>query len=1079
MQNVRLSYQRFIGLLVLCGSLSVGWAGSATWLRSASISPDGQSIAFVYRGQIRIVPVAGGVSIPLTPAGAYSSSPVWSPDSQRLAFSSDLHGDDDVFTAPVGGGKMERLTFSSRPEVPTAFTPDGREVLFNAHRLGDPVGSRFTVRWGFYQLYSAPLRGGATKLVLPVTNEGAVWNAKGTQLLYGYTSSLDPGARQRRGPGNAGEIWLYNPDTQKHIPLVRDGYDARSAVWGPSDASVYYLSDRSGSLNIWQHNLKTQADVQLTAFKDQPIRGLSASKKGELAFTYAGNIYLLKPEGGQPQKLEVLIPEFAEDSSRPFEDQNSSEFVASPNGKLFALVARGNVFLLNRQGQSFQVTSTPAEERDVSFSPDGGFLVYASARSKDGLEWRIYKNRLPQKLEDLAQTNLYAESLINTGPGAAQQPRFSPDGLHIAFVYERREVRVIDTKSGKITKLYKPSDYHTSYSDGDLPYNWSPDSRYLVLPWRTVPFSVVSRWAIVPRDGSANLRPITQRLAEVDFADWTPDGRQLLLATRSHAARQLDQNAQSDHLYRVFMSEEARSDFLDDLESSEEAQAASGNVAKAEDSKDPPSPDKSYRFQSERKTSLEGLLSTDLVDWFKAMPDGKTVLLLNQWSHDLMLSTLDLGTQSVSELGGIEGDFTEAQFQLDSAGKTLYVHTPGQVHWLDLEDLRYSEHLSYRLRQRQNPAQMRQAAFDAFWLDIKQTFYQANMHGVDWNQLYLTYGSYLEGIATIRELADLLDEASGTLSASHLFPYAYTVPLATDGSVFTQTASLGVFIDSTYSGPGLKIAEVLPGGPLDRAQKLQPGDLITHINGRSVSSQGELDLLLDGLENQKVTVGFRRGTQAWSQAVRPISLDNEAALNQQRVIEYRRLQVDALSKGKLAYTYISDMDNESFITAYNDLLTMQDEKVAAILDIRGNGGGNLHRQLMTFLSGRPFARFGREGRPWGLEPSDRWLKPSALLVDTFAYSDGSIFPQAYQDAKLGQVIGETLVNTGTAVNDIQSKLIPELFYSVPILPFRRMDGSYYENNRIKPDILITHDPNAEQQGQDPVLERAIQSLLRP
>lgn len=1091
---------------VLCTAGSAV-ATPAHWVRSPVISPDGQRIAFVLRGQIRLVGVGGGVAVPLSPAEAYSAAPVWSPDSQQLAFASDLQGDDDVYVAQLGTGVMTRRTFSSAPEVPTGWSPDGKNVVFTSPRLGDPQASRFTALLGQSQVYATPATSGGKTLLIPTFAQQASWNPAGTKLVYAYNSSLDPAARQKRVAANAGEIWLYDPKTRQHQALVRDGKDARTPVWAPDGQAVYYLSERSGRLNIWKRELASGHDTQLTEFANQPVRGLSVSKGGVLAFVQAGQLYTLRP-GGRPQMVRVDLAEVRPDSHRTYVDTASAEFQVSPDGKLFALTSRGNVFLMDKQGQTYQVTDTPEEERNVSFSPDGGFLTYSSARrGADGqLQWRLYKNHLPHKGDYTLGT--YQESVINTGAGAAQQPVWSPDGQKIAFVYERREVRVLDTKNGKITTLYQPSDYHTSYHDGDLQFHWSPDSRHLLVPWRTVPFSVVARWGIVPADGSAPLRPISERLAEVDDTRWSPDGTQILALTRRDAPRTLDQNALGDNLYRIFMSDEARRDFLANAEDAQaphddsdekdnaEEDAAEDNKAwpQRQNKHVPPTsqpapakeqaPDEEgwppYTFQQERSSRLEGVLTRQQVEWVEVLPDGLSAVMAHLEGDTLVWEELNLQTGEVQPWGEAQGPFgSDTQLQLGQKGDVLYALSDGQVSVIPLDNPQQTKHIPFELRQRQLASQVRQATFDAFWLDLKQTFYRADMHGLDWANVYATYQPYLADIATTRELAQLFDEISGGLSASHLFPGAERLRVVSDGSSDTQTASLGIFTNNSYSGPGVQIAALLPGGPLDAAtEHILPGDIVVSVGGKALDATHDLDLLLDGKADKRVPVMLRRGNKEWLETVRPISLEREQALNAQRVIDLRRQLVNTKSQGKLAYSYLPEMNNDAYIQTYNDLVTMQDQRTGAILDVRSNLGGDLNRQLMNFLGRKPFAQYGREGQPWATDPTDSWVKKSALLVDSFAYSDGSVFPQSYQDAGLGPVVGSMMLNTGTGINEIQSALLPELWYSIPIMPMRRLDGSYYENNLIRPNIPIPHDPNAEQAGRDVALEAAIAALMK-
>jgi tricorn protease len=70
-----------------------------------------------------------------------------------------------------------------------------------------------------------------------------------------------------------------------------------------------------------------------------------------------------------------------------------------------------------------------------------------------------------------------------------------------------------------------------------------------------------------------------------------------------------------------------------------------------------------------------------------------------------------------------------------------------------------------------------------------------------------------------------------------------------------------------------------------------------------------------------------------------------------------------------------------------------------------------------------------------------------------------------------------VLNTGTYVASINSKLVPGFNYNIPVLPSRRLDGSYYENHVIEPDIAVPFDPNAVGIGVDPQLEAAVEALM--
>lgn len=1111
------SLLRRVSVWCVLGLLSSSASAAPQWIRQPTISPDGQTVAFLLRGQLRTVSVNGGVSVPLTAPNALSHSPVWAADSRHLALSNDQKGNDDVYIADLNQGELRQLTFSSAHESPTGFSPDGRAVLYASARLGDVVGSQATAFLNQTQIYSAPTTEGKHRLVIPTQASQANYSPDGKQIVYAYTSSVDPQARQHRVRANAGELWIYDIATAKHIPLVRDGYDARDPIWA-ADGSIYYLSERSGRLNIWKRN-KDGKDEQITYYKDAPIRGFSVSKDGVIAYAYEGQLYIKKPL--LPAKtIEVKVPELVNNQPQQYSEQKTDELAVSPNGKLFALINRGNIFLMNKEGDTFQVTYTPEEERDVTWSPDGGSLLYSSARrDKDGiLDWRIYKTAIPSDKAFYNDAASYREVLIDTGKGTAQKPQWSPDGSKIAFFYERREVKVLDTKTGKIIAPYKKTDYHTSYYDDDLIYRWSPNSQYLLVPWKTIPFSVIQRWAITSiQEEKMGLFPITERVVNIGDAVWSPDGTQIISLTTRNSSRNLSGEAYSYHPYRIFVSEEAKHDFLnrvyqlEEEESKEDEEKENTEITpqpapvptpepKPEQSshandeieekdkkvttgakdvqKEETSKIKDYGFQKERLGNLEEVLSLSGADSIFVKPDGLDAVLLKDFGSSVNITVINIKNGSVKFSKNIEGYFNIKTAAYNAKDDAIYIADLDSIAMIDTKQPSSdADYISYKVRQKLLPSATRKAAFDQFWLDLKQTFYRSDMQGINWEKVYQQYLPYLQDIASNRELAELFDEMGGTLSASHLFPFGSESQYYVSDTEESATGTLGIFIDESYQGKGIKIAGIIPNGPLDKGQ-INVGDILLHVNNQPVSDRASLDMALDSSINKKVTIGIQKGEDTSSFKVSPISLGRERYLNSWRVVNIRRALVEKISNGNLSYTYIGSMNNNGFIDVYNDLLAAQDEKKGAIIDQRSNTGGDLYRQLMTLLSGKPYSIFGREDRPQTIDPTDLWKKKSALLIDTFSYSDGSVFPQAYKDARLGTVIGTEILNTGTGINNIDSRLIRGLSYSIPVMPVRRLDGTYYENNIVKPDILVEHDPNLEQIGRDKVLEEAVKALMK-
>ncbi|MDE6577007.1 MAG: DPP IV N-terminal domain-containing protein, partial [Muribaculaceae bacterium] len=465
-----------IPFLLAAGSLVQAAEESPRWLRDAAISPDGTRVAFTYKGNIYTVPVNGGQATQITSNAEYDGRPVWSKDGKNIVFLSSREGSDDLYITSANGGTPRRLTTHSGNETPLTFVNDSI-LLFNSSQLP----GRLTARAPFStQLYSLNVNQPTPRphlfLSLPVVAANA--NDKG-EILYQDRKGYEDVLRKHERSSVTGDIWLYNKGKFTQLTTFNGG--DQSPVWG-SGETFYYVSEKDGTLNVFEASISGKNEKQLTKFTKHPVRSLSSSQNGTLAFSWDGDIYTLKP-GNEPVKLDIKITadNYDGDKVKKYVRSGASEIAVSPEGKEVALILRGELYVTDTDYKTTKrITNTSAQERTASFSPDGRTIVYDS--DVDGI-WQLFTAKIKNDKEKqfAYATDIEIEPLYKCGT-SAMQPMFSPDGKKVAFLEDRTTLKVIDLATKKVTTVLDGK-YNYSYSDGDVPFSWSPDSEWLVVSY--------------------------------------------------------------------------------------------------------------------------------------------------------------------------------------------------------------------------------------------------------------------------------------------------------------------------------------------------------------------------------------------------------------------------------------------------------------------------------------------------------------------------------------------------------------------------------------------------------------------
>lgn len=1045
------------------------------WMRFPAISPDGKTVAFSYKGDIWTVPSTGGQARQITTNPAYEAYPVWSPDSRQIAFASSREGSMDIYVVGRDGGTPRRVTTDSGDEYPMAWRNDST-ILLKASIMPKAKSIMFA---DFSQVYEVSSNGGRMRLFSDIPMEDISVGNDGAMLYHDNKGYEDPFRKHHQSP-ICRDIWLYKGGN--YTKLTDFAGEDRTPVWGGDANTYYYLSEEDGTFNVYKRRVGETAKTQLTHYKGNPVRYLTRAADGTLCYAYDGAIYTLK-EGCEPVKLNLTT--VADDGTDKLQRQvlrsGATEFTVSPTGKEIAFVVHGDVYVTSIDyATTKRVTDTPEQERNVNFSPDGRSLVYASERG--GL-WQIYQTSIVNKDEKqfTYATQLKEEQLVKSSL-VDMQPAYSPDGKTVAYIEDRGALKAVDVKTKAVRQLMDGK-FQYSYSDGDLWFKWSPDSKWLLSNYIGNGGWNNSDIALVPADGSQKITNLTNSGYNDSNGQWVLGGKAMLFMSdragyRSHGSWGAEDDAyimffDLDAYERFRMGKEERA-LYDEAQKKEKEENAKKPLIKLPKLGKKKDGDKKKNDVKPLKFDLANcrdrvirltVNSSHMADAILS-PGGDTLYYqarfeggYDLWKHDLVENKTEIVMKSVGY--GLEAD---------KDFKNLYVYNNG-IKQIDLaknsqKGIDFEANFNYR------PYEERAYIFNHVWQQVKDKFYDPKLHGVDWDGYKKTYAKFLPYINNNYDFRDMLSEMLGELNGSHTGSRYYP-----EGATL-KTAALGLFFDNSYDGDGLKVEEVIKRGPFAvRNTGVRKGCIIEAIDGQKIVKDSDYTSLLDGKAGKMthVSVFDPAKKKHFDVVVRAISRSAQTDLLYRRWVDRNREMVDSLSHGTIGYVHVKAMDSESFRTVFSQLLSdSMRQKKAVIVDERHNGGGWLHDDLCTLLSGKQYAKFIAHGKYIGYDPWNKWVKPSCVMICEDDYSNGHGFPAVYKTLGIGKLVGAPVAGTMTAV--WWERMMNGMIFGIPQVGNQAMDGTYFENKELKPDIEVYNTPADYEKGNDEQLKAAVESF---
>lgn len=1061
-------FKNLLAVVAMLMVTSSAMAQDAGWMRYPSISPDGSTIIFTFKGDLYRVASTGGSAVPLTLHEAHDFQPVWTPDSKNIIFASDRYGNFDIYMMPVAGGEPRRLTFHSANELPYAVTPDGKNILFGAHRM-DMAENRMFPTGALTELYSIPIAGGRVDQILTTPADEVEVSRDGNIILYQDNKGRENPWRKHQVSAVTRDIWIYDKRNATHRQLTTFVGDDRNPVFAENDSRVYYLSDRSGTLNVHSFAIANPSDDrQVTSFKTHPVRFLSAANDGTLAFGYDGQIYI-KRGTTEPVKVAISIASDSRSNDQYVVQVSggASGMSVSPNGKEVAFVNRGDIFVTSVETNTTKrVTNTPELEKEVSFAPDGRTLYYTSERNG---KWSIYKAEIgrTEELYFFASTTI-RETPVLENANENYQPVLSPDGKELAYIENASLLRVYNLESRQ-SRTLAGTDYIASTRDNDQYLSWSPDGKWILFDL-SVPGISPGEIGIVQANGKGKVTNLTTS----GFADrrgkWILDGKAMIWTSNRDGLKGVAQagGSQAD-IFAMFFTQESWDRFNLSKEEAEILKESEDKATKADSSKKVTTPKDlviDWDGLSDRKTKLT-IHSSTLADALVSK-DGENLYYLARFERGHNLWTTNLKTRETKILATLNSNGGSIVWDKDQ--KSIFMNAGGSLSKIDPSSGR-REMISISGEMSINRPAEFQSMFDQVWNRTNKAFYSGDFHGADWNMLGKEYSKHLPYIGNNYEFSEMLAELLGELNISHSGS-TYSGPSSPGDDA---TAQLGIFIDYKHRGAGFRIAEVIKGGPLDKAgMNIQPGAIIEQIDGITITANMDMDALLNRKADNNVLLSLNEGGKKRDLVVKPISMGAQNSLLYRRWVERNRAEVEKLSNGEFGYVHIPGMNDGAYRTTFEEIMGRYPHHKAIVVDVRFNGGGDLVADLDMFLSGKKFMDYSTHKQDVGFEPNFRWTKPSISIVDQGAYSDGHCYAYMYQTMEIGKLVGNPVPGTctfggwGTVGEGIR--------WGVPAVGVKGIDGEFLENRQTEPDFNIFNRFEDVMKGRDEQLEVAVREL---
>ncbi len=1059
---------------------------SQPYYSDPAISPDGSEIAFVSGGDIWTVSSKGGPARLLIAHPDYDSRPLYSPDGQYLAFNSTRSGNGDIYTLHLKSGELKRLTYDDGNEEISSWSNDGTYIYFattshdisamrDIFRIRSAGGTPMAVSDNRYmnEFFASASPDGKT----------IAFNARGVashQWWRNGHSHLDES-----------EIWLFHDGKQDNYErITKGGAKDLWPMWSRDGASMYFVSDRTGTQNLW---ISTNGNAkQLTRFTKGRVVWPSISHNGEsIVFERDFKIWKYNINSGAAAALDInLIGSASGQATEHLRLQNQFRDLAlSPDGKKVAFVAHGEVFVASSKegGDAFRVTHSISRESQIIWTLNSNSLIYVSER--DGVMHLYQYNFVEGKEARL--TNSALDDMA---------PLLSPNGKLLSFVRNGMELHVINLAAKTDITVAKGYLGRPPFaSAGSI--SWSPDNKWIA--YAGIGSKTFRNIFVVPAAGGSETKAVSF-LANTfgGNVSWSANGKYILFST--------SQRTENTFIARVdlipqtprFREEQFQQMFNEQTTSPSSPVNPMGprigrdTSRKIIDTQSIATP-KNIKLAAEPVTiRMEGIrqrlnflsLGVDVNDYdinkegtvmvLSATVAGQTNLYTYPLEEPAGESTRAAESSVLKQLTTTPGNKSDPQFSTD--GREVYYLEQGKIQSVSL-DSKLSRPLTVTAEMDVDFKNEKVEIFHEAWEALNKGYYNPDFNGIDWKAVRAEYEPLAEGAGTSEELRRILDLMVGELNSSHSGVSGPVVERG--GSSVPAIGKTGLRFDRReYEDNGrFKITEVLSLGPADITGKIKAGDYLLAIDEKTLTDKDNIDQHLENKVGRRVMLtvaSAAAGADSKKIAVRPVNMATEKGLLYKQWVQQERDYVTRISKGRLGYVHIADMSEQSLNQLYMDMDAENHSREGVVVDVRNNNGGFVNAYALDVFTRKNYMTMTGRGLPSAparVQLGQRALDaPTILVTNQHSLSDAEDFTEGYRALKLGKVVGEP--TGGWIIFTSSAQLIDGSSVRLPFIKVEDHEGKNMELVPRPVDIFVSRQLG-EGNNKDSQLDVAAKELL--